>query len=364
MIDLMKYLFLFARFFVGILFIFSGLIKLNDPIGTAIKLEEYFEVFAGDIHPFFMSFVPFSLFLSVCLSSMEVILGLALLLEVYYKKVVSTLLGMIVFFTFLTFYSAYFDKVTDCGCFGDAIPLTPWQSFSKDVILLIMIGFLFFKKDVIQWNERVFKSRLRYLAISAVLCAVISTVAILYLPWIDFRDYKIGNNIKVLMQPQEPAKVMYTFKKGDELVESMQYLSAEEGYEYQDMKILNEDKAVAKIQDYYLADAEGIPYTDESLKGKKLWIVMEKVEDFEVGKLKALLNGLSNSDIKPIILNADYEHITDFLRQNQIQVPYYFADKTVLKAMVRSNPGFLLVEEGVIKNKWHYNNMVSAEELK
>ena len=360
----MKYLFSFAQFFVSTLFIFSGLIKLNDPIGTAIKLEEYFEVFAQDIHPFFMSFVPFSLFLSVCLSSMEVILGLALLLEVYYKKVVSTLLSMIVFFTFLTFYSAYFDKVTDCGCFGDAIPLTPWQSFSKDIILLVMILFLFFKRGIPKWDKQAFKSRMTYLAASVVICGIISTVAIRYLPWIDFRDYKIGNNIKKLMQPQEPAKVMYTFKKGDEVVESMQYLSAEEGYEYQDMKILNEDKAVAKIQDYYLTDADGAPYTDESLKGKKLWIVMEKVDDFEVEKLKKLLSGLSNSDITPILLNADYEHITGFLNQNQIQIPYYFADKTVLKAMVRSNPGFLLVEEGVVKDKWHYNNMVSAEDLK
>jgi uncharacterized membrane protein YphA (DoxX/SURF4 family) len=110
-----------ARILVGLLFIFSGLIKLNDPLGFSYKLEEYFEVF----HLIF--FNQFAVFLSIFLCALEVILGVLLLTGFYAKKIAWGLLLLIVFFTFLTFYSAFFDVVKTCGCFGDAIPLTPWQ---------------------------------------------------------------------------------------------------------------------------------------------------------------------------------------------------------------------------------------------
>src|SRR5687768_3771871 len=100
---------------VGGLFIFSGLIKINDPVGTAIKLEEYFEVFATDFSTMFLALEPYALYLSILLSALEIILGVALLLRWRLKDVLVSLLAMILFFTFLTFYSAYFNKVTDCG---------------------------------------------------------------------------------------------------------------------------------------------------------------------------------------------------------------------------------------------------------
>ena len=127
----------------GVLFIFSGLIKLNDPIGTEIKLEEYFEVFASDFGSFFKLFIPASLEIGLFLIILEVLVGFALLINYRFNITIKILLVLITFFTFLTFYSAYFDKVTDCGCFGDAIPLTPWQSFSKDLILVVFIVYLF-----------------------------------------------------------------------------------------------------------------------------------------------------------------------------------------------------------------------------
>ena len=156
-----------ARVIVGGLFIFSGLIKLNDPIGTAIKLEEYFQVFAQDIAPFFEVFEPAALFLAVFLSVLEVVLGVAVLFAYRMTITSITLIFLIVFFTGLTFYSAYFNKVTDCGCFGDAIKLTPWQSFYKDVILLFLIGIIFIRKkhfnvDCITVSIHLHKNRLIY----------------------------------------------------------------------------------------------------------------------------------------------------------------------------------------------------------
>ena len=137
----MKILYQIARLSVGVLFIFSGYVKLVDPIGFSYKLEEYFgpDVLGLEF------LVPLALTLSVCIVIFELLLGVMLLLGVAKKFTLWSLLLMIVFFTFLTFYSAYFNKVTDCGCFGDAIPLDPWQSFYKDVILSVLILFLFFK---------------------------------------------------------------------------------------------------------------------------------------------------------------------------------------------------------------------------
>lgn len=129
----MKYLIHLSRILVGALFIFSGLIKLNDPVGFSFKLEEYFGATVMDL-PFL---APYALMIAVIVVVFEVLLGVFLLIGYMPKFTVWSLLGMIVFFTFLTFYSAYYNKVTDCGCFGDAIKLTPWESFTKDIILLV-----------------------------------------------------------------------------------------------------------------------------------------------------------------------------------------------------------------------------------
>lgn len=131
------------RAIVGLLFIFSGLIKANDPLGFGYKLQEYFEVF----HISFLN--DYAVLLAILLCTLEIVLGALLLLGFWSSKVAWGLLIIIIFFTFLTFYSAFFEVVTSCGCFGDAIPLTPWQSFSKDVILLILILQLFLRRTKI-----------------------------------------------------------------------------------------------------------------------------------------------------------------------------------------------------------------------
>src|ERR1700712_3275186 len=140
----MKNLVWVARILVGLLFIFSGLIKINDPLGFSYKLEEYFEVF----HITFLNSL--ALTSAILLCSLEIILGFALLIGVRAKQVAWGLLLLIIFFAFLTFYSAYFKVVQTCGCFGDAIPLTPWQSFSKDLVLLLLILVIFANWKTIQ----------------------------------------------------------------------------------------------------------------------------------------------------------------------------------------------------------------------
>ena len=138
----MKLITHFFRFFVGVLFIFSGMIKLNDPVGFSFKLEEYFGPTVLDLG----FLIPLVLPRAISIVIFEVLVGVSLLIGFKKKYTLWSLLLMIIFFTFLTWYSAYFNKVTDCGCFGDAIKLTPWESFYKDIILLIMIVFMYFKQ--------------------------------------------------------------------------------------------------------------------------------------------------------------------------------------------------------------------------
>lgn len=128
------------RVLTSFLFMFSGFIKVNDPKGFGYKLEEYFGVFGID----FLNPIATGLAIFICVAEMA--LGIALLLGWQKRFTLWSLLLMMVFFTFLTFYSAWFNKVTDCGCFGDFLKLTPWQSFSKDVVLLVLIGWLFWRQ--------------------------------------------------------------------------------------------------------------------------------------------------------------------------------------------------------------------------
>src|SRR5690606_19355086 len=180
----------FSRIFVGLLFIISGYIKLNDPIGFSFKLEEYFS--QGVLNMEFL--IPLSLTIALFMVIFEVVLGVILLLGYKVKFTVWSLLLMIVFFTFLTFYSAVTGKVTDCGCFGDALKLTPWQSFFKDLVLLGFILILFFKKEYI---HPIFSNRIRFItsSVTLLLCIFYAIYVLNHLPVIDFRPYKVGANI-------------------------------------------------------------------------------------------------------------------------------------------------------------------------
>src|ERR1700743_1772034 len=177
-----------ARILVGLLFIFSGLIKINDPLGFSYKLEEYFEVF----HITFLSSLAVGIAILLC--SLEIILGFALLIGVRAKQVAWGLLLLIIFFAFLTFYSAAFKVVQTCGCFGDAIPLTPWQSFSKDLVLLLLILVLFKNRADI---KPIFKAKTgdQLLIASVVIAIAMGLYTYNFLPVIDFLPYKVGANI-------------------------------------------------------------------------------------------------------------------------------------------------------------------------
>jgi uncharacterized membrane protein YphA (DoxX/SURF4 family) len=177
----MKILLHISRILVGTLFFVSGMIKANDPLGFSYKLHDYF---AADVLNLPV-FDPWALHIAVIVTVIEIVLGLAILAGIKSKLVSWSLLLMIIFFTFLTFYSAYFNKVTDCGCFGDALKFTPWQSFTKDIVLLALILIIFIGKRDIQPNS--FKQNVAYYLIGTVLILVFGAFVINWTtPWIWF----------------------------------------------------------------------------------------------------------------------------------------------------------------------------------
>jgi uncharacterized membrane protein YphA (DoxX/SURF4 family) len=356
----------FARFFVGGLFIFSGLIKLNDPVGTQIKLEEYFEVFSQDIASFFHIFIPYALVLGMVLVVLEVVLGFALLVN--YKMNITTwvLLLLILFFTALTFYSAYFNKVTDCGCFGDAIKLTPWESFFKDIVLLVFILHLFWYRKKYQPVLYTREGHI-FIGIVTTISITLGIYAIRHLPFIDFRAYKIGNSIPQQMQPQEQPIIEYVFEKDGQTIKSDKYLMPADGYTYVKSEVINADKTLAKITDYNVLDTDGNDVTQQTFEGNKLLIVIgnvAKASTANIDEIRTLINGLENTAVTVMILTSSSSTDTDaFRHQHQLAAPFYFADATVLKTIVRANPGITLWQQGIVKGMWHHNDTPKAEEV-
>ncbi|MGK7390951.1 MAG: BT_3928 family protein [Candidatus Cyclobacteriaceae bacterium M2_1C_046] len=362
----MKFIDYIARFFVGGLFIFSGLVKINDPRGTEIKLKEYFEVFASDFGSFFEIFIPIALPLAFIIVVLELVLGVAVLIQ-YKMRITSwILLLLMLFFTFLTFYSAYFNKVTDCGCFGDAIPLDPWESFFKDIILLVFVLHLFWHRKRLH-SEVSEKAGTIAIGATALVSLLIGWNAVEHLPYIDFRPYKVGNHIPSQMEPEEQPIFEYTFRKDGEEITSLKYLPADEGFEYVGIKVLNEEATVPKIQDYQVISPEGEDVTQETFEGKKLILVFYNVDGADteaMDEINELVNNLPE-DVKPMVFTAAAESDFEaFRHEYQLAVPFYFVDATVLKAMIRSNPGIILMQEGVVLGKWHYNDVPDIKDIK
>jgi hypothetical protein len=352
--------------FVGGLFIFSGLIKINDPVGTAIKLEEYFEVFAADFSTVFLALEPYALYFSVLLSALEIILGVALLLRWKLKEILWSLLVLMVFFTFLTFYSAYYNKVTDCGCFGDAIKLTPWQSFSKDVVLLVMILILLFTRRYLPARSRGPVTGWA-VAFVTLISFGLGIYAYLHEPFIDFRAYKVGNNIPQLMKASAPLRYKYIMEKNGQEQEFTEY-PKDTTYQFKQMVPLNPE-AGPKITDFNVWNDEG-DFTQQVFQGNKLLLIVQDVrktnpQSFtQINQLLARTEKATAYKIEPMVLTASSSQDFDVFRHEvNLAAPYYFGDATVLKTMMRANPGIMLLKNGVVMGKWHHNDVPSPEEI-
>lgn len=294
---------------------------------------------------------------------LEIVLGVAVLINYKMKITTWVLFALLLFFTFLTFYSAYFNKVTDCGCFGDAIKLTPWQSFTKDVILMVFVLHLL-------WHHKRYQPVLRtreghgVIIGVTVLSTFLGIYAIRHLPFLDFRAYRIGNNIPEQMKPEEQPIIEYVFEKDGKEVASQTYLM--DGYTYKSSRVLNPDKTMAKITDFSVSSPEGEDMTQQTFTGTKFLIIIydvKKASAANIEDLKTLTKSLEGKADMMILTASPSEEIDAFRHQHQLAVPYYFTDATVLKTIVRSNPGLTLWVNGTVKGMWHHNDTPDAEEV-
>jgi len=369
----------FSRFFVGVLFIFSGLIKANDPLGFGYKLQEYFDVF----HLSFLNGAATGIAILLC--TLEIVLGALLLLGFWSRRVAWGLLLLIIFFTLLTFVSAAFKVVTSCGCFGDAIPLTPWQSFSKDLVLLVLIVVIFVNKDLIR---PIFKkeSTQRNIAIVITLLSLgfgIFTYNVL--PVIDFLPYKVGAHIPSLMvippgEKPDEFEIMYHLKnkknKAEKDMSDKAYLKTEI-WKDDNWEIVGEPKKrlvkkgfEPKIKDLIITDASGTDYTKELIENPYYNLIfvaydLKNADEKAIGKLNALaLNATQQFNIRSVLLTSNSAQDAEvFIKKNNLFSEVFYADAVPLKSMVRANPGILLLRNGVVVNKWHYHNVPTFDQL-
>ncbi len=363
-----------VRFAVGVLFIFSGMVKLVDPLGTAYKLEEYFEVF--HFPEFFNNL---SLFLSIAFSSAEVSLGVALIVGWMPILTTSALLLLIIFFTFLTGYSAITGAVTDCGCFGDFIKLTPWESFYKDIVLTILILFLFLMRRYITSGGRVATILTGIATLFAILFGIWNYVT---LPLFDFRPYKAGNNIWELMQVPEGAPqdvyetiLIYRNKETGEQVEMTSSEFATRYQEFQDTTIWefvsSESRLVQKgytppIHDFVLLDVNGNDVTAEILNQSGSYVfIIAYPSRFSLKGLEKVSEQLRQVNLPVYVLTAfpdsEWKAISSEAKLPDTWTTLY-VDATALKTFIRSSPGVVLMHGPVVIDKWHWRTF-SAEDL-
>ncbi|WP_134088337.1 BT_3928 family protein [Olivibacter sp. XZL3] len=374
-----SYLLTFSRLFVGCLFIFSGLIKANDPIGFGYKLQEYFEVF----HLAFLN--DYAVAIAIFLCSLEMVLGILLLFGLYGRKVALGLLLLIVFFTFLTFYSAFFNVVTSCGCFGDAIKLTPWQSFTKDLILLFFILVIFFNRKRIHpvFSNEI--SQILTLSAAIVFSLGIGIYTFNFLPFIDFLPYKEGNNLPALMHipkgaPMDEYEITYTLQhketKETKSVTDKVYLQ-EELWKDENWEVIGEPTSrlikegyQAPIKDLNITDAQGVDHTKEIIENPYYNLVfvaynLDYSNPTGLQKINELAKQATEQyNIRTVLLTANTaQQVNELDSKMKLYAETFFADAIPLKSMVRANPGIILLKNGTVIKKWHYHTLPSFEAL-
>ena len=355
----MKYLTHLLRLFLGITFIISGMIKLNDPMGFSFKLEDYFAPNVLGLP----SLIPFALTFAIIVCIVEVVLGVMLLVGYQKKLTLWSLLAMLIFFGFLTFYSAYFNKVTDCGCFGDAIKFTPWQSFTKDIVLLVAALIIFlWGQDYIKPISKG-KLPLYITLLSVIFCSIFVYYVYNHLPIKDFRPYKIGTSIPEGMKiPSGKITYYWTVKidgKEQKIINNGQVPKDKNG-NYAEVLNVKTEVPEAPIHDFYIWDKEGENYFDDYIWKDKLLLVvsyrLDRANEEAFKKIKRVTDEALKGGYTVIGLTSQLDKAPYIVKKYELNFDFYYNDATTLKTIIRSNPGLVKVSKGVIKGKKHYND--------
>lgn len=349
----MKHLLTLTRWLVGLLFIFSGLIKANDPLGLSYKMQEFFEVW--NIH----GLQDYTQAMSVLMIAFEIIAGVAVIVGWQFRLFSWLLLLLIIFFTFLTGYALFSGKIKECGCFGDCIKLTSKDSFIKDIILSVMIFYLF-----------AFRHRVRSALGNTVSFLIIAAATFFsfagqfyvlkHLPVFDCLPYKVGSNIAQLRQiPQgaipDSVVITYVYQKGDKQLEfDADHFPADfndSSYTYINRydKVVRKGNAEPAIKDFVLISAQEQDITDSilSLPGLSV-IVFSKTWDKEWNAAFDQLKARASAKGIPILVSTSSPDLV----RNNVTVPVLKSDFVAIKTAARVDPTVYLLENGTIKGKW------------
>lgn len=311
-----------ARILVGALFVFSGFVKLVDPIGSQYKFQEYFS--EGVLNMEFL--IPYALPFAILLIVAEILLGVMILIGYKPKFTVFSLFILTLVFLFLTWYSAYYNKVTDCGCFGDAIKLSTWGTFYKNIILIALIIILVVKLEFV---KPIFQGKIpKVIAfLSLAVFLFITQHVLTHLPLIDFRAYAIGKNIS-------------------------------EGMEYKD------DGEIPPVHDFMLEDEQSDLAPELLKKEKVMLVIIYDLEKVDVNGFPAIKEVTTRAIAKGYTVYGVSASFADDLMfaKEKYNLPFnfLFCDETTLKTMIRANPGVVILDKGTVVEK---KNWIDVEEL-
>ncbi len=367
----MKSLLNIARLIVGILFIFSGLVKANDPLGLSYKMQEFFEVWG-------MSFLDnFSLSFSILMIAFEIIAGVAVLLGWRMKLFSWLLLLLIIFFTFLTGYAVLSGKIRTCGCFGDCIPLTAMQSFTKDLLLTALIVFIFIYKNQVTPLLSP-KACGRILILTTLFSFALQGYVFKHLPIVDCLPYKLGKNIQQQMKVPAgavPDSTVITFvydKQGKQL----EFTSDKFPDDFDDSlyhfvkrydKVIREGNAQPPIKDFVLTSLNGTDSTAAILE-QKGYALMLFVKDQmnnsydrnENAQLRFTIAYAKNKNFPLYVITNTREVIPQFAAATKDSAVTFMCDAVAIKTAARANPTLYLLKDGTIQNKWAYADFEKA----
>lgn len=389
-----------SRVLVGLLFIFSGFVKANDPLGFSYKLEEYYHVFGLDF------LVSSALFQSMLICVLEIILGFAVLIGTRMKVTSSLILAMIIFFSLLTGYTAisnwFFENpeagttqwfagifsfnpkniyyMTDCGCFGEFIKLTPWQSFIKDLILLVLIIIIFVRRK--QTRSLFSRNMQTNIIVSlSVLFTMFTVYCYMYLPMINFLYWDDGNNVAELMvcppdAPKDSAVMTFVYKVGGKETnfsyEDVMAMKVPEGAEFvkQDKKIIREG-CKPKILGFTMYDGDNVDYKDSMLQNNdfQLLVVAYDLEHSRKRGMKAvseLAKEFIEKDGKKVwgLTGTTLENAEKYRHEYELIFDFYNVDPKMGKSMIRSNAGLILMKGPVVIKAWPARSIPSAEKVR
>ena len=360
-----------SRIFVGIVFSYSGFVKAIDPLGSAYKFGDYFETW----HLKFMD--PYAVPLAVILSISEMIVGLALLFNLFLEYAALGALIFMVYFTPITLYLGFQEKLSgkelvhDCGCFGDALILSNWQTFTKNIVLLIPTIILFNYRKIIR-PVLLESSQMIFLGVFVLAGAGITYMGLEHLPLIDFRPYKIGTNIQAKMQipagapqPKYEYHLFYRSKKTGETKEfSLENYPKDTTWTFVDTKnVLITEGYVPPIHDFSIVNTTEGDITQNVLSDKhyNFLVVAYDINKTSLKHIKEfndLYNWCKSKGIGFRCLTSSVNRDIEFFKKkSKASFPFYTTDAITLKTIVRSNPGLVLLKSGIVMDMWHYNDI-------